>query len=204
MQIATGLDLHSYSMETQYCVSYIGARLLNGTHGVVDAVYELIDMFKVSRHFCRQHHVYNGLPKGSKLIPDVERLREFSTGSVRVIWNMINVWYLSMFLKMLHLLSRTVSWKARAAWWTLQDGRLSLYRMASFTACIAQEWVGAARVINVMDRCCQQRCYFIQLVKTALQAQHRYSRYVSEVTQNCLGQLNISDWLFYERNSISQ
>ncbi len=69
--------LHSYSMETQYCVSYIGARLLNGTHGFVDAVYELIDMFKVSRHFCRQHHVYNGLPKGSKLIPEcweVERV----------------------------------------------------------------------------------------------------------------------------------
>lgn len=65
---------------------------------------------------------------------NVERLREFSTGSVRVLWNMITYdqtyWYLSMFLKMLHLLSRTVSWNARAAWW-LSRTAMSLYRMAS-------------------------------------------------------------------------
>lgn len=37
---------------------------------------------------------------------------------------------LSVFLKMLLLPSRTVSWKARAAWW-LSSTAVSLYRMAS-------------------------------------------------------------------------
>ena len=38
--------------------------------------------------------------------------------------------YLSMFLKMLHLSSLVVSWKAKAAWWCSSTA-MSLYRMAS-------------------------------------------------------------------------
>lgn len=38
--------------------------------------------------------------------------------------------HLSMFLKILHLSSRVVSWKAKAAWW-LSSTAVSLYKMAS-------------------------------------------------------------------------
>lgn len=43
---------------------------------------------------------------------------------------MLSYSYLSMFLKMLHLSSLVVSWKAKAAWW-LSNTAVSLYRRAS-------------------------------------------------------------------------
>lgn len=50
--------------------SYTGAGLLDGRHGLVDAVHELADVLEVSGHLCGQNHVDDGLSQRSVLIPD--------------------------------------------------------------------------------------------------------------------------------------
>lgn len=120
--------------QTDCSSTHTRAGLFDGRHRLVDAVDELADVLEVSRHLCGQHHVDNRLPKRPELIP-VRR-----EGVKVQIWDSHCVVSttppgsaatdLSVFLKMLLLLSRTVSWKASAAWW-LSSTAVSLYRIAS-------------------------------------------------------------------------
>lgn len=97
-----------------------GAALLDGGRRLVDAVGELADVLKVPGHLRGQHHVYDGLPQGPELVPG-------GRGHKVNIWigasapprlpRLPGAAHLSVFLKMLLLASRVVSWKARAAWW---------------------------------------------------------------------------------------
>lgn len=91
-------------------------------------------MLKVPGHLCGQHHVNNGLSQRSELVPVTDKVEAVETSlhprADRKKRAGAAVADLSVFLKMLLLPSRMVSWKARAAWW-LSSTAVSLYRMAS-------------------------------------------------------------------------
>ena len=68
--------------QTKPTHTYTCAGLFYCSHWLVDAVDELADMLKVPRHLRGQHHVDDGLPQCSELIPEEHEEDKEGFGSV--------------------------------------------------------------------------------------------------------------------------